>query len=81
METSGSAQERGWVVGSQILTTLNKPKSIKKFWDLWDLTKYWDHAYSNALTELNHELLDQHLVITLYESGFRIPSKEGSARQ
>ena len=74
------ALNSAWRAVEQYLT-LNQPRSLKKFWELWGPTEYWDEASDEGLAELSRKLLDRHLVIALHKSGFKFPSEEGSAPQ
>ena len=74
------ALNSAWRAVEQYLT-LNQPDSLEAFWRLWGPSEYWDEASDSELVGLSRKLLRRHLVIALHQSGFRIPSKEGSARQ
>jgi len=69
------ALDSAWRAVDQYLA-LNHPQSIRDtFWKLWGETEYWDEASDKGLVDLNHELAERHLVISLYKSGVTLEQK------
>ena len=68
------ALNSAWRAVDQYLL-LNQPDSVRdEFWRLWGPTEYWDEAAKIESVNSDHDLMERHLVISLYQDGYTLPA-------
>jgi len=69
------ALDSAWRAVNQYLLLHHDERTLKKFYDEWGKTEYWNEADDDELVELNRKLTERHLVISLHKSGVRLEQK------